>query len=143
MFGQERNLWNPWRELDRFQDEVNGLFTARGQQTTTPAPHVNVWTNEEAAWVTAVVPGVAADSLDISVIGETLMLRGQRKPVALKDGEAYHRRERPTGAFARSVQLPFRVDAHKVVAQCKHGVLEVMLPRAAEDKPKRIAIKAS
>jgi len=131
-------FWEPWAQLERFQNDMNRLFSqaARPSWAASPQlPSMNIWTGEEGALVTAALPGVRPDNLDISVLGQTLTLRGRRDPEALRDDEAYHRRERPHGEFSRSVELPFRVDAQKVVAEFKDGVLELMLPRAAEDEP--------
>ena len=145
MFGQEYQAgraWNPWRELERFQEDVNRLFATGARETFAPgAPRVNVWAGEEGARVTAMLPGVSPESLDVSVLGERLTLRGKRAPEQLKEGEAYHRRERTDGEFTRVVELPFRVDSQKVVATYTRGVLEVFLPRSPEDKPRRIAVK--
>jgi len=138
-------FWEPWAQLERFQNDMNRLFSqgARASWAAPQLPGLNIWTGEEGALVTAALPGVQPDNLDISVLGQTLTLRGRRDPEALKEDEAFHRRERPHGEFSRTVELPFRVDAQKVMAEFKDGVLELMLPRAAEDKPRRITVKAS
>jgi HSP20 family protein len=103
---------------------------------------MNVWTNEEGGVVTAELPGVDREDIDISVQDDTLTLRGTRKRDEPEEGGTYHRRERGTGAFARTVQLPFRVEAGEVEATFESGVLNITLPRAEEDRPKRIAVKA-
>lgn len=141
-------VWNPWYELERFQDDVNQLFNQGPRHAMShEAVPVRIWVGEEGAVVTALLPGVAADSLDISVLGEHLTLRGRREAQDRgkndKGGMVAHRRERPAGDFARKVKLPFRVDAQKVAAQYNHGILEVMLPRSPEDKPRRITVKAA
>jgi HSP20 family protein len=138
-------FWEPWAQLERFQHDMNRLFTQGGRApwATAQYPGMNIWTGEEGAMLTAMLPGVTPETLDISVLGQTLTLRGRREALPLKQDEAYHRRERPHGEFSRTVELPFRVDAQKVVAQFKDGVLELMLPRAAEDKPRRITVKAN
>jgi HSP20 family protein len=79
--------------------------------------------------------------IEISVRDDTLTLRGSRKAVELEEGTTYHRRERGSGAFARTVELPFRVEGGKVEATFEKGVLKISLPRAEEDKPKKITIK--
>jgi len=141
---QTQRFWSPWGELRHFQEEFNRLLSATGSSVAaSDTPPVNVWAGEEGAIVVAQLPGVAADSLDISILGETLTLRGKRTQESLGENASYHRRERPERGFARTVSLPFRVDEHKVVATFKHGVLQLMLPRAAVDKPKRISVKAA
>jgi HSP20 family protein len=106
-------------------------------------PPVNVWQNEQGAVLTAELPGLETGDLEIAAHGNTLTLRGSRKNEMRKEGETYHRRERMAGEFTRTLQLPFRVDADHVQAKLSHGVLSLTLPRAAEDKPHKIAIKAA
>jgi HSP20 family protein len=76
------------------------------------------------------------------VITNTLSVSGSRKRYELGEGERYHRRERGSGDFTRSFQLPFEVEAAGVEATYEKGLLRITLPRAEEDKPKKIAIKA-
>ena len=106
-------------------------------------PPLNVWSNEDETIVQAELPGLAADDIDISVVQNTLTLRGSRNPEGLKEGESYHRRERWTGRFVRSLELPFEVENSKVEAEYKHGMLRIRLPRAEQHKPKKITVKAS
>jgi HSP20 family protein len=103
---------------------------------------MNVWTDADSAVVTAELSGVSLDDIEISVEDDTLTLRGNRQPAELGEGVTYHRRERRYGSFLRSFRLPFRVDAEKVDAIFRNGVLSISLPRAEEDKPRRIAIRA-
>jgi HSP20 family protein len=132
--------------MDRLRREMNRLFagwpTGYRWRTAPSYPAMNVWTNEEAGIVTAELPGVDPKEIDISVQDDTLTLRGNRKPDELEEGATYHRRERGTGAFTRTVQLPFRVEGGEVKATFEKGVLDISLPRAEIDRPKRIAIKA-
>jgi HSP20 family protein len=104
---------------------------------------MNVWANPDGAVVTAELPGVNPEDIDVSVVGETLTLTGSRTPEELKEGEKYHRRERGQGKFTRTFQLPFPVEADKVEAVFEKGVLHISLPRAEADKPKKISIKAT
>jgi HSP20 family protein len=134
-------FWSPWQELNRLQDEVNRLFTGVRETQPSAYPAVNIWSNHEDAVITAEIPGMDPASLDVSVLGDTVTLRGKREPVQLKEGEEYHRRERVAGQFARTIQLPFKVDAQKVNAEFKHGILKVHLPRAQEDMPRRITVR--
>ncbi len=137
---------NMWREVDRLQREMNRLF-----ETTYPArrrqaagyPAVNLWSNENGVILTAEVPGVSPDDIDINVLGETVTLSGVRNIDELPETARYHRQERGYGAFTRSVQLPFNVDVNQVEANFKNGVLAVNLPRAEADKPRKIAVKTA
>jgi HSP20 family protein len=104
-------------------------------------PAMNVWVNEDGVMITAELPGVSPEDIDISVIGETLTLTGERKPDLLEDEVRYHRQERGYGKFTRSLELPFRVNANAVEASFNKGVLNIALPRAEADKPKKISVK--
>lgn len=134
-----------WREMDRLQREMNRLFDTYTPTRQRPAPGypaMNIWANEEGLSLTAEVPGVRSEDIDISVVGETLTLTGERKPDELKEGARYHRQERGYGRFTRSIQLPFPVNVNKVEATFRNGILNVNLPRAEQDKPKKIAVKS-
>jgi HSP20 family protein len=105
-------------------------------------PAMNVWTNEDGAIVTAELPGLKPDDIDISVVNDTLTLKGKRNRDECGEHVRFHRRERGCGSFTRSFQLPFQVEPGKVEATFERGVLEITLPRAEADKPRRITIKA-
>jgi HSP20 family protein len=135
--------WAPFRELGDIHREMDRLFDRTWAPRSTEYPPLNVWSNEDEMVVQAELPGFAADDIDISVVQNALTLRGSRKPEELKEGESYHRRERWTGQFVRTLELPFEVDNSKVEAEYKHGVLSIRLPRAEEHKPKKITVKAS
>lgn len=145
-----QHFFQSWNELEKLQHDVHNLFNwsaPRGVAVRSSAEvlPINVFVGEEGAVLRAALAGVDASSLDLSVLGETLTVRGRRHSSGIAElgGVTAHRRERTVGEFARTVQLPFRVDAEKVVAQYHRGVLELTLPRAAADKPQRIAIKAA
>jgi HSP20 family protein len=131
--------------MERLRREMNRLFTdwAPGSRWgAAPAyPAMNVWTHEEGVVVTAELPGVAPEDIEISVVNETLTVSGARQPDAV-EGATYHRRERSQGRFTRSFQLPFRVESDQVEAAFERGVLHITLPRAEADKPKKITVKA-
>jgi HSP20 family protein len=145
-FGRQ-SLVNSWQEVERMQREMDRLFAGfygRPRFQTAPSyPAMNVWTNQEGAVITAELPGVNPEDIDISVVGETLTLTGSRQPEALQEGEKYHRRERGYGKFTRTFQLPFLVEANKVEAIFDKGILHISLPRAEADKPKKIAVKTA
>lgn len=138
---------SPWREMERLHREVNRLFSdtfaLTGGRTAPGYPAMNVWTNDEGAVITAELPGVEPDDIDISVINDTLTLTGSRRPNKLEAGEKYHRRERGYGHFTRTFQLPFQVEANKVEAIFEKGVLHISLPRAEADKPRKISVKSA
>jgi HSP20 family protein len=134
--------WEPFTELRRLQHEMNRLFgEGNGGGSARQFPPVNVYTGKDDVQVIVEVPGVDPELIDISVLGDTLTLSGARKPEELKEGEVFHRQERPTGEFLRTIELPVRVNPDKVEARYASGILRVTLPRAEEDKPRQIRVK--
>jgi HSP20 family protein len=134
-----------WREMDRLQGEMNRLFDStfsRRYRNAPSFPAVNVWANEDGLVVTAEVPGIDTEDIDIVVVGETMTISGSRAMDELNEGTRYHRQERGYGDFTRTVKLPFLVDSDKVDASFNDGVLSINLPRKDEDKPKKITITA-
>ena len=135
-----------WREMERLRREMNQLFNEwpqRARWGIAPSyPAMNVWTDENNALVTAELPGVNLDDIDISVEGDMLTVRGVRRPDQVEEGATYHRQERRYRPFVRAFRLPFHVDAGQVDATFQKGVLTIALPRAEADKPRKIAIKA-
>ena len=134
------------QEMDQLQREVNRLFesTNRGQVFKIPSyPAVNIWANEDGQIISAEMPGVHPEDIDIDVTGDALSISGVRKTNEVNKEARYHRRERNYGSFSRTIQLPFMVDTNKVEASFKNGVLLINLPRAEADKPRRIVVKAS
>jgi HSP20 family protein len=132
--------------MRRLQRDMNRLLSGTsgwpGVSAAPSYPSMNVWTNQDGVVVTAELPGINPEDLDISVQNDSLTLRGSHAPDKVEEGVTYHRRERSSGSFVRSLQLPFNVDSDQVEASYAKGVLRIMLPRAEADKPKKIAIKA-
>jgi HSP20 family protein len=137
---------SPRREFERLRGEMNRLVSDWPTLTTwrrAPSyPAMNVWTDEDSAFLTAELPGFNLNDIEITVEDDTLSLRGSRQPDEPEEGATYHRQERQYGSFFRSFRLPFRVDAGKVEATLTKGVLTIALPRAEADKPKKIAVRA-
>ncbi|MEW5986041.1 MAG: Hsp20/alpha crystallin family protein [Chloroflexota bacterium] len=129
-----------WRDFDRLQNEMDRLWETLPGFVTPTYPPLNVWSGEDSILVTAEVPGVSPDSLEITVDEDTLTLSGNRNGEPLAEGETYHRRERGYGDFTRTVQLPYRVEADAVEATFSKGVLTIELPRTEADRPRKITV---
>lgn len=135
-----------WHEFDRMQRELNRLYEPglpKRVRRSASFPAVNIWTNDDNAFVTAEVPGVEPKDIDIALVGGTLTISGSRFMEDLEDNTRYHRQERNYGKFSRSIQLPFNVNASKVEANFKDGILSITLPKAEEDKPRKISVKTA
>ncbi len=140
--------WDPFGELMRLHDEVSNVLETTGwglpflAERSGSFPRVNIWTDDNQSMLNAEVPGVDLKDLDVTVVGTTLTLKGERKPAREVASERHYRRERGYGRFGRSVQLPHKVDVEKVDASLENGILTVRLPKAAEVKPRKIAVKS-
>ena len=134
-------------EIEKMEREMNHLFgdMFAGRNRSSANPLVNIWVNEteEDILLTAELPGISPDEINIAVAGNTLTLSGQRKPVAVPENGVVHRSECRSGEFSRTLRLPFMVDADKVSAAYKMGMLRVTLSRAEADKPRKIAVTSN
>lgn len=139
---------NPFALLNDLQREMNRLFDGYGPRFdggawTRPAtfPALNVWEEGDSLYAEAEIPGVSQGDLEVYAVGNELTIKGVRKS---REGEdlAYHRRERGTGEFTRVITLPVDIEAEKVQASLRDGVLTVTLPKAEEARPRKIAVKA-
>jgi HSP20 family protein len=105
-------------------------------------PAVDVFEKEDKFVVKAELPGIKEDDIDVSVIGDTLSIKGEKKTETEIKDEDYYRCERSYGSFYRSIPIPSNVDANKIEASFEDGILEVALPKSAKVKPKKIAVSA-
>lgn len=128
------------RELERVFDKPFGIDL--GPSGRGVFPPVNVFADRDAYVVKLEIPGVAPENVEIEAEGRTLTVRGKRDVDPPADG-SFHRRERGTGQFSRSLQLPADLDLSRAEASCKHGILTVRVPKREETKPRQIAVKAA
>jgi len=137
-----RESFNPFAEL---QEEVNRLFdvsSSRSGGELVWAPSLDVYEEKDNLVVKADLPGLKEDEVDISIQGDTLVLRGERKQESEAKERGFYRCERVYGSFQRAVTIPYPVDSGKAKATFKNGVLEVRLPKAEEAKQRKIRIEA-
>ena len=147
--------FDPFRELDRLQSEVNRLFdgyvappeerTNGGNRFATArtwSPAVDVAENPQEIIVRAALPGVKQDDIDIEVSGDTLVLRGERKFDNEKHKDNFVRVEHSYGRFQRTFTLGTPIDSGKVGATYTDGVLEIHLPKSEQVRPRKIQVKA-
>lgn len=134
------DLLGSFERLRRGLDEALGRFAVPGGERSRVFPPVNLYETEQGYVLTAELPGLSAQDVEISVEGDRLTLSGERR-IGHPEGAGKHRIERPTGRFRRVVQLPEDLEPEKAEAVCKHGVLLVRIPKAPERQPRRIAVK--
>ena len=104
------------------------------------APAIEVFEKEDKFVVKAELPGMEEKDIDVSVVGDTLTIKGERKAESEVKEEDYYCCERSYGSFFRSIAIPSNVDTKKIEASYENGVLEVSLPKAPEVKPKKISV---
>ena len=143
--------WEPFRDLVTTQDRLNRLFNetmgrfvgSEGVRSGAWLPAVDIYENEQNIVLKAELPGIDPKDVEATVHEGTLYLKGERKYEKEVKEESYHHVERSYGSFARSFELPASVDADKVQAEFKDGVLTLTMPKKEEAKAKKIKISAA
>jgi HSP20 family protein len=138
----------PFLELEKMRSHMETIYNALTGSVaqfrsnyTGVFPPVNLAEDDDRFYLTAELPGAAADKLEVSVKGETLSLKGEI-PVAQDSAEVnFHCKEREGGSFRRVLTLPARVEVDRIEAAFKNGVLTVTMPKAAEAKARQVAVK--
>jgi HSP20 family protein len=136
-------LPDPFDALFQFQRALDS-FRASDWLGTSPSgsgafPPLNVFRKGDDVVVITEVPGIGKSDLQVQVKGNTIRISGS-KSVRYGERAGVHRRERLAGSFDRAVTVPVEIDADKVRAECRDGILALYLPRAEQDKPKSITI---
>ena len=149
-FPRRRGLlgpWDPFEEIRRTQDRLNELFDeiSPGTELSTDnvmAPLIDVEENENNVVVTADIPGINKEDIDISINDDMLQITGKCQTESEEKNENYIHRERAYSMFSRAVKLPASVQEDGATAKLENGVLKVALPKSQiEDKEKKILIE--
>lgn len=138
----------PWSAL--FDDFFRDFDTASSRPGATLSasrgvyPAVNLYEDGKGYVLTAELPGVSPEAINVSLEGATVTLQGERKiDYAAAEGTSVHRRERQSGSFRRAFELPTEIDVDAAKAVHKNGVLTLHLPKLPENKPREIAVQSS
>lgn len=145
--------WKPSRDIWSMQDEMNRLFDRffgsdllGDREMLSPTgyyPNVDVSESKEAYVVTAELPGLKKEDVHITFQDGMLMIEGERKAEKEEKDVNYHRVERSHGKFCRTFQIPSGVREDKISANYRDGILNIVLPKTEESKPKEIEVKVS
>ncbi len=146
-----RSHRNPFAGIQDIQEEVHRVFDAFFGRTDRPGiapevawtPAADIYETKDEIVAILELPGVNQKELDISLVGDTLTVRGQRHPEEKVGDEGYYRVERVYGPFSRTLLLPSMVDADRIKAVYNNGLLEIRLPKREEAKPKPIPIEGA
>jgi HSP20 family protein len=148
--------WNPFEEMQALRREIDRAFAdfGRGDPSHKVAflpgigprqyPLVNLSEDKDKIYVEALTPGVDPKSLNVTVMQNRLTLSGEKSPIPAEvKAEAFHRNERASGKFLRTLDLPVEVDDSSVQAEYKNGLLLVTISKAEKAKPKQITVNVA
>jgi HSP20 family protein len=143
---EEEHPWSAFRgEMNRLFDdffggEREGSLVPLSGEWGAFSPQVDVSEAEDEIVVSAELPGLDQEDIDVSLSNGTLLIRGEKREEKEEKGESYYRSERAYGAFRRDIPLPSAVDAEQVDAVFKKGVLTITLPKTEEAKAKKVTL---
>ena len=141
--------WDPYREMLSLREAMDRLFEeslvpswARGERPGALGVPIDMWESEGNLMLSASMPGVKPEDVDIRVTGDTLSIRGQVREEEERQRGSVRIQERRYGAFERSVRLPANVNTDAIDATFEDGVLKLKIPQTEEAKAKHVEVKA-
>ncbi|MFM7591643.1 MAG: Hsp20/alpha crystallin family protein [Isosphaeraceae bacterium] len=144
--------WEPFgglqQDLSRFRRDIDRLFSGYGApalawpvtQAVTPA--MNISEDDNFIYAAAEMPGQKIADLDITITGENRLTIKGRREVQSPEKAEWHRRERPAGAFERTIELPVAMDPASIEARLEHGILAIKMAKSPKARPRRIEVRA-
>lgn len=139
-FDESARTFDPIRRL--FGDLDREFAAARLDRTRAASPRIDLADDGEVLRLSVELPGFTEKDVELEVHRNVLTLRGRRK-IEVPEGYTVHRRERGDIELTRTLTLPYRVDAERVEATLTNGVLHVTMPKAAEERPRQIAVRTA
>jgi HSP20 family protein len=140
--------WNPLREMEEMERMIDEAFGRPMMWRRLPeeeyiwSPSIEMYEKENTYIVRMELPGVRPEDVEISMSGDTLMVKGERKPPEDIKDEEYQLCEVCYGSFTRTIALPESVNADKIEANFENGILDIHLPKAEEIKPRQIKVQS-
>ena len=148
--------WNPFDDMEALRQEIDRAFEGFGlRQASSPRvaflpgreprsyPLINLLEDKDHFYVEALTPGVDPQSMTVTAVQNRLTLSGEKGSVGDVKLEAFHRNERASGKFVRTIDLPAEIDEAQIQAEYKNGLLVVTLPKAEKAKPKQITVQVA
>ena len=139
--------YDPWAEFKSLQNEINDLFNVDRYPSTTGlfdrsfSPAVDVLEREHGFSIICELPGMKEEDIDVSIASNVLTIKGAKHEDKEAGKGRYYKKESWAGTFQRTLPLPVSVDADKISAEFKNGVLDISAPKKEEAKPKQISVK--
>lgn len=148
--------WNPFADMEALRQEIDRAFEgfSFGQapwrrvaflpgREPRHYPLINLLEDKNHVYVEALTPGVDPESMNVTAAQNRLTLSGEKSGVGNVKPEAFHRNERASGKFVRTIDLPVEIDEAQIQAEYKNGLLVITLPKAEKAKPKQISVKVA
>jgi HSP20 family protein len=148
--------WNPFADMEALRQEIDRAFEGFGLGQTPSRrvaflpgreprhyPLINLLEDKDNFYVEALTPGVGPESMNVTVAQNRLTLSGEKSGIGDVNPEAFHRNERASGKFVRTIDLPLEVDETQIQAESRNGLLVVTLPKGEKAKPKQISVKVA
>lgn len=144
--------WQMFKELDNLRREVDEAFRGAGLErpfgstflapvTTRRFPLVNFSEDDGNLYIATLVPGVDPKKIDLTAVRNNITISGERKPFDEQKGQVVHRCELGSGKFTRTIELPVDINPDKISAECKDGIMKIILGKAEHAIPRKIEIK--
>jgi len=140
--------WFPFFDVGKTLEEMDRALGRMGRPLglrSVPRgtfPGVNIYQHDDAVVLTAEVPGLQPEDLDLTVVNDSVTLTGRRPETDAPQDNRLYRRERPAGPFSRTVTLPEAIDPNSVKAEYRNGILRVQMAKAESAKVRKIAVKS-
>ncbi|HMK43141.1 MAG TPA: Hsp20/alpha crystallin family protein [Dissulfurispiraceae bacterium] len=142
--------WSPLKELEDMRRDMDRLFeeiVSSGRRrwskpgSAVLAPNIELYDRQDELVLKAELPGVVREDIDLTIAKDSITIKGEIKRDAEVKAEDYFLAERMYGAFCRAVPLPFEIEEEKISASFKNGILEVILPKQEDARPKEVKIE--
>ena len=136
--------WDPFGELQRQMDRLFDLTATVGRhlyQNWRQFPAINLYEAETDYYLVAPIPGVRPEDLDVTIVENTLTIKGERRRTSAVPEEKYRRQERWHGKWSRTIQVPDNTDSNAVTASMENGVLVLRLPKVPESRPRQVPVQ--
>jgi HSP20 family protein len=138
---QFQRSWDPFRELHREVGRLIGsLDPFQSARRLQPYPPLNIYDTGDRFLMSVQLPGMTPADIELTITGETLTIRGERKKSEGVKEDSYRRQERPVGRWVRTVTLPDRVESAQVAASFSDGILTISIPKAEDARPRWIVV---
>ena len=148
--------WNPFADMEALRQEIDRAFEGFGLGQSPSRrvaflpgreprhyPLINLLEDKDNFYVEALTPGVDPESMNVTATQNRLTLSGEKSRIEDVKPEAYHRNERASGKFVRTMDLPVEIDEAQIQAEYRNGLLVVTFPKAEKAKPKQISVKVA